>query len=269
MLRERIAVRIIGVLCFMVLLVVWFGCQPAERTSQDEVRTAKMVEMWNTGNVALLDELCSPDYVRHYVDIYEDIVGIDAFKEWVTRTRTMYPDFHVVIDEEIGAINKVIYRWTATGTNTGPGDFPPTGKKVKFSGSSIVNIANGKVTEEWVYSNNAALLQQLGYRTSPPLTETTFARVTFTQGKVDMMSETIQLYKDSVVLAAQSQNGYRGIYLLSDFKTGKGISISLWDSEEDAIANEQSGYYQEQVDKFKDFFTAAPVREGYLVTVQE
>jgi len=269
MLRGRIAVRITGVLCFMVLLVVWFGCQPVERTSQDEERTTKIVEMWNTGNLALIDEFFSPDYVRHYVDIFEDIVGIDAFKEWVTSVRTTFPDFHLVIDEEIGGLNKVFSRWTVTATNTGPGDFPPTGKKIKFSGSSIVNIANGKVTEEWVYFNRAAVLQQLGYRTSPPLTETTFARVTLTQGKVDMMSETIQLYKDSVVPAAQSQNGYRGIYLLSDFKTGKGISISLWDSEEDAIANEQSGYYQEQVDKFKDFYTATPVREGYVVTVQE
>ena len=269
MLRRRIAVRIIGVLCFTVLLFVWSGCQQVERTSQDEERTTKVVEVWNTGNVALIDELCSPEYVRHHVDIDEDIVGIDAFKEWVTSTRTMYPDFHVVIDEEIGAINKVIYRWTVTGTNTGPSDMPPTGKKVKFSGSSIINIANGKVTEEWLYYNDAAIQQQLGYRTSPPLTETTFARVTLTQGKVDTISETIQLYKDSVVPAAQSQNGYRGVYLLSDVKTGKGISISLWDSEEDAIANEQSGYYQEQVEKFKDFFTAAPVREGYLVTIQE
>jgi hypothetical protein len=56
--------------------------------------------------------------------------------------------------------------------------------------------------------------------------------------------------------------------MLVDRKTGKGVSISLWDSEEDAIANEQSGYYQEQVGKFKDFMTAPPVQEGYEVAVQ-
>jgi SAM-dependent MidA family methyltransferase len=54
-----------------------------------------------------------------------------------------------------------------------------------------------------------------------------------------------------------------------DRKTGKGVSCSLWDSEEDAIANEQSGYYQEQVGRFKDFFTAPPVQEGYEVVVQD
>ena len=57
--------------------------------------------------------------------------------------------------------------------------------------------------------------------------------------------------------------------LFDVFKTGKGLSIAIWDSEADAIANEQSGYYKEQVDRFKDFYIAKPIREGYLVTVQE
>ena len=56
--------------------------------------------------------------------------------------------------------------------------------------------------------------------------------------------------------------------MLTDGKTGKGISISLWETEEDAIANEQSGYYQEPIAKFKDFFTAPPVQEGYEVVVE-
>jgi len=95
-----------------------------------------------------------------------------------------------------------------------------------------------------------------------------FARLTIVQLKVDRIDETVKLYEDSVVPAAKSQKGYRGIYLLTDRKTGKGISIALWDSEEDAIANEQSGYYQEQVNRFKDLFAAPPVREGYEVSVQ-
>jgi hypothetical protein len=56
---------------------------------------------------------------------------------------------------------------------------------------------------------------------------------------------------------------------LNDFKAGKAISISIWDGEADAIVNEQSGYYKTQVDRFKGMFTAPPVREGYVVTVQE
>ena len=95
-----------------------------------------------------------------------------------------------------------------------------------------------------------------------------FARLTIVQVNIDKLDETKKIYKESVIPAAKSQKGYRGAYLLTDSKTGKGVSIALWDSEEDAIATEQSGYYQEQLAKFKDFFTAPPVREGYEVSVQ-
>jgi len=96
-----------------------------------------------------------------------------------------------------------------------------------------------------------------------------FARLTMAQMKSDKIDETRKIYEESVIPAAKSQKGYRGAYLLTDRKTGKGISMTLWDSEEDAIANEQSGYYQEQVNKLKEFFTAPPVREGYEISVQD
>ena len=95
-----------------------------------------------------------------------------------------------------------------------------------------------------------------------------FARVTVVQIKLDRFDESVKLYEESVVPAAKAQKGYRGAYLLSDRKTGKSLSISVWDSEEDAIANEQTGYYQEQVGKFKDLFAAPPVQEGYEIVVQ-
>ena len=95
-----------------------------------------------------------------------------------------------------------------------------------------------------------------------------YARLTIVHLKPDFLDETVKLYEDGVIPAAKSQKGFRGAYLLSDSKSGKGISITLWDSEEEAIANEKSGYYQDQVNKFKEYFTAPPVREGYEVSVQ-
>jgi len=94
-----------------------------------------------------------------------------------------------------------------------------------------------------------------------------FARITIVQGKIDKLDESIKMYEDSIP-AAKSQKGFQGAYLLTDRNTGKSISCTLWDSEDDAFANEQSGYYQEQLDKLKDFLTAQPVREGYEVSVQ-
>ncbi len=95
-----------------------------------------------------------------------------------------------------------------------------------------------------------------------------FARITKVQIKSNTLEETEKIYRESVIPAAKAQKGYQGTYMLADRKTGKGMAFSLWDSEEDAIANEQSGYYREQLDKFKDVFAAPPIREGYEVIVQ-
>lgn len=96
-----------------------------------------------------------------------------------------------------------------------------------------------------------------------------FARFTIVQVKLDKIDETIKLYEERVVPGGKAQKGYRGIYLFTDRSTGKGYSVSLWDSEEDAVANEQSGYYKEQVNKFIEYFAAPPVQEGYEVVVQD
>ena len=96
-----------------------------------------------------------------------------------------------------------------------------------------------------------------------------FARVSIIQVKSDQIGEAIKIYAESVTPARKAQKGSRGAYLFTDRKTGKGMAITLWDSEEDAIANEQSGYYQEQISKFKDVFAAPPVREGYEVSFQD
>ena len=62
-----------------------------------------------------------------------------------------------------------------------------------------------------------------------------------------------------MVPTAKTQKGFEGIMLCTDRKTGKGYPISIWESEEDAIAKEQSGYYKEQVGKFAEYMTAPPV----------
>jgi heme-degrading monooxygenase HmoA len=95
-----------------------------------------------------------------------------------------------------------------------------------------------------------------------------FARLGMYQFHIDKLDEAVKRYEDRVIPAMKSLKGYRGAYMLSDRRTGKGISMTLWDSEEDAIADEQSGQFQERTSWFKDFFTVPPVREGYEVNAQ-
>jgi predicted ester cyclase len=41
---------------------------------------------------------------------------------------------------------------------------PATGKKVTFTGLAMSVIENGRITEEWVYYNQLAIYDQMGYK---------------------------------------------------------------------------------------------------------
>ena len=79
--------------------------------------------------------------------------------------------------------------------------------------------------------------------------------------------EVVRIYRDSVLPAARRQRGFRGALLLTDDDTGVGISITLWNTEEDREAGEASGFYNEQVGKFSELLTETPVRKHYSVGV--
>jgi len=94
-----------------------------------------------------------------------------------------------------------------------------------------------------------------------------YARATIIHIYPDRIEEGVKLYRKSVIPEAKKQKGYCGDILLIDRKTGNGNSITFWNSEKDAIANEENCYYQEQIVKFIPFYTAPPIREGYEVRI--
>jgi len=84
-------------------------------------------------------------------------------------------------------------------------------------------------------------------------------------GKID---EVIRIYRDSIVPAAKQQKGFKGAFLLTDKKTGKGISVTLWESEADMEKGEATGYLREQIGKVASSFSAPPTTEHYEISVQ-
>jgi quinol monooxygenase YgiN len=93
-----------------------------------------------------------------------------------------------------------------------------------------------------------------------------YARVTTVQLAPDKVDEAIRIYQESVIPAAQQQQGYRSTLLVTDRASGKGMAITVWESLDALNASEASGYYQQQIAKFGPLLTAAPVREAYEVT---
>jgi heme-degrading monooxygenase HmoA len=90
-----------------------------------------------------------------------------------------------------------------------------------------------------------------------------FARVTMVAPIPDKSDEAIRLFRESIIPAAKSQKGFRKAYFLNNRETGEGIFMTLWESKEDGIASEKTGYYQEQLDKFQGLLAATPAFDAY------
>lgn len=139
----------------------------------EEIRASvqrEVDEAWHKGNLDVLDELYSADFVRHSPPPFGDIEGLESFKEQIADTRTVYPDFRVTIDEIIVEGDRAAGRWTIQGTHKGQSTLlpiPPTGKQVTGSGCTVSHIEDGKIVEQWFYPDNLGFLQQLGV--VPPL----------------------------------------------------------------------------------------------------
>ncbi|MDA0771014.1 MAG: hypothetical protein O2821_12465 [Chloroflexi bacterium] len=90
-------------------------------------------------------------------------------------------------------------------------------------------------------------------------------RIVSVQVAPEDLETATSIYVESVVPAAEQQEGFKGAILFTDAATGKAISITIWDSEKDLLQGQESGYYQEQIGKFTEYLTRTPDQDGFEV----
>ena len=73
-------------------------------------------EIWNAGELDVADEVFDADYVNHGLGIEP---GPAPFKQYVSAYLSAFPDCRFTIEDEVAEEDKVVTRWTATGTHTG------------------------------------------------------------------------------------------------------------------------------------------------------
>jgi steroid delta-isomerase-like uncharacterized protein len=113
-----------------------------------------------------------PDrYVKSLDDSY--VMESDAFptpvhgREGAKQTLVMYfkafPDLHFEAEQIITSGDHVVARWHATGTHKGEfNNISPTNRQVSTRGCTVSEIRNGHVVKSSMYSDQLALLRQLG-----------------------------------------------------------------------------------------------------------
>jgi predicted ester cyclase len=121
-------------------------------------------EAYNRGNLSVVDEVCSSDFVCNVPGAPGPLIGPAGLKGLIAGFRTAFPDLHLQVEDSFGEGGRVAQRSVVTGTHQGmyAGRFPPTGKHAKFDTIFICRVAGDKLAEEWIHQDTLGMLQQLG-----------------------------------------------------------------------------------------------------------
>ena len=132
-------------------------------TEQNKSIVRRWVEEgWNKRNLALIDELYAPEFYQHETGP-ETVVNREALKPFVAGYLAAFPDLQFTIEDLIAEGDKVVWRFKATGNNTGPFmGGPVTGKSVAVTGTITFRLENSRMAEAWLNLDVLGLLQQVG-----------------------------------------------------------------------------------------------------------
>ncbi len=85
-------------------------------------------------------------------------------KQQLADLRAAFPDIRWEVHEQIAEGDRVVNRFTVTGTHTGAEfmGIPPSGKRFEMKGLGIDRVVDGVVRQGWDVADTHGLLQQLG-----------------------------------------------------------------------------------------------------------
>jgi predicted ester cyclase len=128
-------------------------------------------DFWGkTCNLNIVDELAAPNMLLQY-SLHAPRRGRDDIKSFMTGFRRAFPDLNFWgAADLIAEGDYVVGRWEGGGTHTGPafsdfliGSLPAaTGRKMRFTGTTVLRIQEGRIAEEIGLDDGVTALQQLG-----------------------------------------------------------------------------------------------------------
>ena len=137
-------------------------------TKENKAIVHRYQEAYNTNNLNALDEVVSAEFVSHSLlpGLPPGLAGGNMVHQ---MTVAAMPDYHANIEDLIAEDDRVVMRFTLTGTHTGSEflGLPASGRSINVTGISIFRIADGKIVEHWANEDGLGLLQQLGAMPTP------------------------------------------------------------------------------------------------------
>ena len=105
----------------------------------------------------------SDSYVLEFDAFPTPVRGLDSVRQAIAVYFKAFPDLHFEIDQIIASGDYAVCRWRVTGTHKGEfNGIAPTNKRVSGRGCTVTEIKNGQFIKSATYSDQLALLQQIG-----------------------------------------------------------------------------------------------------------
>src|SRR5215218_8990830 len=110
-------------------------------------------ELLSTDNLAVADELLSPDF-RFYFAGSPDPMNLVRYKEFPVTRRATFPDRRFAVEAMIAEGDKVSARFTMRGTHA------PSAREVSMTGIDMIRLGEGKMVEVRVEVHKLNMMQQ-------------------------------------------------------------------------------------------------------------
>jgi predicted ester cyclase len=117
-------------------------------------------EGWNKGDPAGFDETVTAEYIQHeHPRISSVKPGLEGLKRMVAVYRAAFPDLSITMEDLIESNDKVVVRYTLTGTHMGNlNGIRATQRKIAATGISIYAFDSGKIVEGWTVLDALSLM---------------------------------------------------------------------------------------------------------------
>ncbi len=130
--------------------------------------TEKFIRFINTGDLDLGQSIISSDVVFYAPTSPEPMHGFQGYTAVLDMMRGAMPDVNWKAEEFIADDNKVMVRFTMTGTQMKPFmGMPASGKKVCVTAMNIYEFRDGKIIREHGLPDLFSMLIQLGAISAP------------------------------------------------------------------------------------------------------
>jgi predicted ester cyclase len=123
--------------------------------------------MTTEGNKArirgLFDEVWTSRDVQAAARFYAPGPTLDELQDFARALYVAFPDWQATIDELVAEGDRVVVRWTGTGTHRGEwAGVAATGREVRTTGTDVERFADGLIVEEHSNVDMLGFLQQIG-----------------------------------------------------------------------------------------------------------